>query len=163
MGHPRSQGATAGKQPGAGPAVEGVGGRQVGAGLVLRTSGREDRGPEAGAPTPGSREPASPNRIVGSPCLRSQFGVSPLAASLSTCSWGPTTRPSPDVFPGAGCVFTSHQPASPNSTVTSLWAQVSAVDLLSVDGGLVSQKPGARVHVPEPHSLVWIISASVLE
>lgn len=142
-------------------AARGWAGAQVGAGLVTRTSGREDRGPEAGAPTPGSRRPRIESWAPPVSDLR--FGVSPLAASLSTCFWGPTTRPSPDVFSGAGCVFTSHQPASPNSTVTSLWAQVSAVDLLSVDGGLVSQKPGTCAHVPEPHSLVWIISASVLE
>ncbi|XP_030153194.1 uncharacterized protein LOC115502136 [Lynx canadensis] len=81
-----------------------------------------------------------------------RFGLSPSAASLSTCSWGPRTHPSPDVFFGAGCVFTRCPPASPNSTVTSLWAQVSAVDLLSVDGGLLSQKPGARARAGAPFS-----------
>ncbi|XP_045298383.1 uncharacterized protein LOC123578990 isoform X1 [Leopardus geoffroyi] len=63
-----------------------------------------------------------------------------------------TAGQSLDVFFGAGCVFTRCQPASPNSTVTSLWAQVSAVDLLSVDGGLVSQKPGARARAGAPFS-----------
>lgn len=127
-----------------------AGGTQVGAGLVTRTSGGEDRGPEAGAPTPGSRRPRIESWAPPVSGLR--FGASPSAASLSTCSWGPTTHPSPDVFFGAGCVFTRCQPASPNSTVTSLWAQVSAVDLLSVDGGLVSQKPGARARAGAPFS-----------
>lgn len=101
---PLGQGHTAGQHPGAGLRP------RCGPGQVIGTSGREARGPEAGAPAPGSRC----SRNMGSPSLR----FSALSASLSTCS-GVPTRPSPDAFFGAPCVFTRRQPASPNLTLPS--------------------------------------------